>query len=101
MRDADSDHLSEYAPCDEGAGIGAVASPEIFVPDETFLERDRQPRQSNPSCSNQITEYCCDDYSEIGFANAMYGVDCLRLGMFTLDLANTAHVEQARGQMKR
>ena len=99
-RDADSDHLSDYAPSDDGAGIGAVASPDLFVPDTAFLARDRQFRRSNPNNNNQIVEYCCDDDSEIGLASVLFGVDCLRLGMSTLDLANAAHVEQAKGQVK-
>ena len=72
-RDADSDHLSDYAPSDDGAGIGAVASSELLVPDQAFLTRNRQFRRSNPNNNSQIVEYCCDDDSEIGLASALLG----------------------------
>ena len=99
-RDPESDHLSEYAPSDDGAGIGAFASPELFAPDESFLARDREIRRSKHAGRNQIVEYCCDDDSEIGFVSAMHGVDCLRLGLSTLDLAKPEHVAQVSGQVK-
>ena len=48
----------------------------------------------------RIIEYCCDEDSEIRFSAEPLGVAFLRLGEKTLDLANTEHAEQVKGQVK-
>ncbi|OLQ15663.1 hypothetical protein AK812_SmicGene134 [Symbiodinium microadriaticum] len=90
------DALDEGRDDDRG-GLGAMVNKEIFVPDDEFLARDRQFRRSKAPGNNQLVEYCCSDDSEVGFTGDMYGVDCLSIGMSSIDFANPDHVDQAKG----
>ena len=94
------DALDEGRDDDRG-GLGAMVNKEIFVPDDEFLARDRQFRRSKAPGNNQLVEYCCSDDSEVGFTGDMYGVDCLSIGMSSIDFANPDHVDQAKGQIKQ
>ncbi|OLP99090.1 hypothetical protein AK812_SmicGene18365 [Symbiodinium microadriaticum] len=93
------DALDEGRDDDRG-GLGAMVNKEIFVPDDEFLARDRQFRRSKAPGNNQLVEYCCSDDSEVGFTGDMYGVDCLSIGMSSIDFANPDHVDQAKGALE-
>ena len=100
---ADGDHgpPAEDSDIDDGYGIGGLINQELFVPDGGFVTRDRQIRRSKASGNNQLVEYCCSDDSEIGLAGVAYGVDCLKIGLSSLDFADPEHVDQAKGQIKQ
>ena len=97
----DPEELEEYAPSgDEGAGSGFAAV--AFEVDEEFkradVERNRNRRVNQ---THQVLfEYACSPTSQIGAVAEQSHINCVRLSLDLLDLANKDDVEQLLGQVE-